>query len=173
MRVIGIAGWSGAGKTTLLTALIPHLVGRGLKVSTIKHAHHGLDFDRKGKDSYAHRLAGATEVLVSSAARWALVHELRGAAEPALPALVEKLAPVDLVLVEGFKGGPHPKVEVYREALGKPLLFPGDSRIIAVASDRPLPNPTVPLLKIDDTAGIAEIMLARAVPAASLFERTF
>ncbi|MFY9990551.1 MAG: molybdopterin-guanine dinucleotide biosynthesis protein B, partial [Rhodoplanes sp.] len=114
MRVIGLAGWSGAGKTTLLTRIIPRLVGRGLTVSTVKHAHHGFDVDHPGKDSYAHRVAGATEVLVSSAVRFALMHELRGAPEPELAQLLGKLAPVDLVLVEGFKREPHPKLEVYR-----------------------------------------------------------
>src|SRR6266851_10206162 len=135
MRVIGIAGWSGAGKTTLLTRLIPRLVERGIRVSTIKHAHHGFDVDRKGKDSHTHRMVGASEVLVSSANRWALVHELRGQAEPALDALLPKLAPVDLVIVEGYKAETHPKLEVYRAAVGKPLLHPNDPAIVAIASD--------------------------------------
>src|SRR5687768_1759311 len=113
MRVIGLAGWSGAGKTTLLARLLPRLIGRGVRVSTIKHAHHSFDMDQPGKDSHTHRLAGASEVLVSSAARWALVHELRGAAEPSLAVLLRKLNPVDLVMVEGFKRGAHPKLEVF------------------------------------------------------------
>src|SRR5207244_3152265 len=138
MRITGLAGWSGSGKTTLLAKVIPRIVARGLKVSTLKHAHHGFDVDQPGKDSHTHRMAGATEVLVSSANRWALVHELRGDAEPALDALVQKLAPVDLVIVEGFKHGSHPKLEVYRESLGKPLLHPEDPNIVAIASDRPL-----------------------------------
>jgi molybdopterin-guanine dinucleotide biosynthesis protein B len=164
MRVIGIAGWSGAGKTTLLTKLIPRLVERGLKVSTVKHAHHGFDVDHKGKDSHSHRMAGATEVLVSSANRWALVHELRGDAEPGLDALLEKLAPVDLVIVEGFKRGSHPKLEVHRESVGKPLLHPEDPHIVAIASDRPLPAARVPVLAIDDVEAILETLLARAAP---------
>jgi molybdopterin-guanine dinucleotide biosynthesis adapter protein len=146
-------------------------MGRGLKISTIKHAHHGFDVDQKGKDSHTHRMAGATEVLVSSAARWALVHELRGAPEPTLPALINKLAPVDMVIVEGFKRGPQPKLEVYRKAVGKPLLYPGDPRIIGVASDRPLADSTVPVLSIDDIDGIAEFMLAHAVPVARVFQQ--
>jgi len=171
MRVIGIAGWSGAGKTTLLTRLIPRLVERGLRVSTVKHAHHGFDVDQKGKDSHSHRMAGATEVLVSSANRWALVHELRGNAEPALDALVQKLAPVDLVIVEGFKRGSHPKLEVYRESLGKPLLHPEDPNIVAIASDRPLPAARVPVLAIDDLDAILETVLARDAPVATMRAR--
>ena len=127
MKVIGIAGWSGAGKTTLLTRVIPRLTARGLRVSTIKHAHHAFDIDQPGKDSHTHRAAGATEVLVSSANRFALMHELRGQPELALGALLEKLSPVDLVLVEGFKRETHPKLEVYRAAVGKPLLAAGRS----------------------------------------------
>src|SRR3954464_10324835 len=121
MKIIGIAGWSGAGKTTLLTRVIPCLTARGLRVSTIKHAHHGFDVDQPGKDSHTHRAAGATEVLVSSANRWALVHELRGAGELRLRALLQKLGPVDLVIVDGFKRETHPKLEVHRAAVGKPL----------------------------------------------------
>ena len=126
MRIIGLAGWSGAGKTTLLAKVIPHLVARGLKVSTLKHAHHGFDLDQPGKDSHVHRMAGATEVLVGSSARFALLHELRGEAEPSLGTLLRKLSPVDLVLVEGYKREPHPKLEVYRAAVGKPLIQPDD-----------------------------------------------
>src|SRR5215210_5429502 len=139
MRIIGLAGWSGAGKTTLLARIMPRLIGRGLTISTVKHAHHAFDVDQPGKDSHTHRLAGATEVLVSSASRWALVHELRGADELLLGALVRKLSPVDLVLVEGYKRERHPKLEVYRASVGKPLLHPEDAAIVAVASDAPLP----------------------------------
>src|SRR4029450_13287913 len=124
MRVIGLAGWSGAGKTTLLAKVIPRLIARGVRVSTVKHAHHGFDVDQPGKDSHTHRAAGATEVLISSANRWALVHELRGAAELRLPALLQKLGPVDLVIVEGFKRETHPKLEGHRAVVGKPLLHP-------------------------------------------------
>jgi len=162
MRIIGLAGWSGAGKTTLLARIMPRLIGRGLTVSTIKHAHHAFDVDQPGKDSHTHRLAGATEVLVSSATRWALVHELRGADELLLGALVRKLAPVDLVLVEGFKRGPHPKLEIFRTEIGKPLLHPDDPRIVAVAADVPLPAATVPVLALDDFEGIVDALLAHA-----------
>src|SRR5919201_1279872 len=148
MRVIGIAGWSGAGKTTLVTKLDPLLVERGIRVSTIKHAHHGFDVDQKGKDSHTHRMAGASEVLVSSANRWALVHELRGAAEPSLNDLLAKLAPVDLVIVEGFKHGAHPKLEIYRAEVGKPPLHPDAPHIVAVASDAPV-EAHVPSVNLD------------------------
>ena len=164
MRIIGLAGWSGSGKTTLLTKVIPRIVARGLKVSTVKHAHHSFDMDRQGKDSHSHRMAGATEVLVGSANRWAVVHELRGAAEPTLPALLRKASPVDLVLVEGYKGESHPKLEVYRAANGKPLLHPGDPAIVAVASDTPLSGVRIPVLDLNDIEGIADILLRHAVP---------
>ena len=164
MRVIGLAGWSGAGKTTLLAKVIPRLIARGVRVSTIKHAHHGFDVDQPGKDSHTHRAAGATEVLVSSANRWALVHELRGAAELRLPALLQKLSPVDLVIVEGFKRETHPKLEVHRAAVGKPLLHPDDRHIVAVASDAPLPAARVPVVDLDDVDAVADIMLAHARP---------
>ena len=164
MRIIGLAGWSGSGKTTLLTKVIPRIVARGLKVSTVKHAHHSFDMDRPGKDSHSHRMAGATEVLVGSANRWAVVHELRGAAEPTLPALLRKASPVDLVLVEGYKGESHPKLEVYRAANGKPLLHPGDPAIVAVASDTPLSGVRIPMLDLNDIEGIADILLRHAVP---------
>jgi molybdopterin-guanine dinucleotide biosynthesis protein B len=168
MRIIGLAGWSGAGKTTLLARLLPRLIGRGLTVSTVKHAHHSFDMDQPGKDSHTHRLAGAAEVLVSSAKRWALVHELRGADEPQLPALLAKLSPVDLVVIEGFKHGPHPKLEVYRESVGKPLLHPDDPRIVAIASDGALGEARVPVVSLDDHEAICDLLLRHAVPAASL-----
>ena len=164
MRVIGIAGWSGAGKTTLLAKLIPCLTARGLRVSTVKHAHHAFDVDQPGKDSHTHRMAGATEVLVSSANRWALVHELRGSPEPTLPKLLAKLAPADLVIVEGFKRHVHPKLEVFRAAVGKPLLHPDDDCIVAVATDAPLPQASVPVLMLDDIEAIANAMAAEAQP---------
>jgi molybdopterin-guanine dinucleotide biosynthesis adapter protein len=167
MRIIGLAGWSGSGKTTLLARLIPALTARGLTVSTIKHAHHVFDVDQPGKDSHAHREAGATEVLVSSARRWALMHELRGATEPGLAELVQRLSPVDLVIVEGFKRGPHPKIEVYRASVGKPPLHPDDPRIIAVASDAPLPAP-LPVVPLDAIERIVDFVLAHAVPAGDL-----
>lgn len=168
MRVIGIAGWSGAGKTTLLAKLIPRLTAQGVRVSTVKHAHHAFDVDQPGKDSHTHRMAGASEVLVSSATRWALVHELRGAAEPTLAELLAKLAPVDLVIVEGFKHGAHPKLEIYRSAVGKPPLHPDDPHIVAVASDAPVPAARVPVVPLDDVDAIADLMLAHAAPIAAL-----
>jgi len=164
MRIIGLAGWSGSGKTTLLTKVIPRIAARGLTVSTLKHAHHGFDVDQPGKDSHAHRMAGATEVLVGSATRWALMHELRGAAEPALGELLAKLAPVDLVIVEGYKREPHPKLEVHRAAVGKRLLQPEDPRIVAIASDQPLPAAAVPVVALGDVEAIVEILLRHAAP---------
>jgi molybdopterin-guanine dinucleotide biosynthesis adapter protein len=163
-RIIGLAGWSGSGKTTLITKVIPVLNGRGLKVATVKHAHHAFDVDRPGKDSWLHREAGATEVLVASSRRWALIHELRSEEEPSLVELLAKLAPVDLVIIEGFKRHPHPKLEVHREAAGKPLLYPDDDWIVAIASDRPLPQAQLPVLNLDDAETIADVMLAEAMP---------
>jgi molybdopterin-guanine dinucleotide biosynthesis protein B len=164
MRIIGLAGWSGSGKTTLLAKVIPRLVARGLRVSTLKHAHHAFDVDQPGKDSHTHRMAGATEVLVSSANRWALVHELRGDAELTLDALLTRLSSVDLVLVEGYKREPHPKLEVHRASLGKPLIHPDDPAIVAVASDAPLPAARVPVIDLDDVDGIAEFLVRHAAP---------
>jgi molybdopterin-guanine dinucleotide biosynthesis protein B len=164
MRIIGLAGWSGSGKTTLLTKVIPRLTARGLAVSTIKHAHQGFDIDQPGKDSHSHRVAGATEVLVGSASRWALIHELRGAAEPPLGELLGKLAPVDLVIVEGYKREAHPKLEVHRAGVGKPLLQPADPQIVAIASDQPLPGAKVPVVGLNDIDGIVEILLRHAAP---------
>lgn len=155
MNVLALVGWSGSGKTTLLTALLPRLTAQGLRVSTIKHAHHGFDLDRPGKDSYRHREAGAHEVLVASGTRWALLHELAGAEEPPLPALLARLAPVDLVLVEGFKAGPGVKLEVHRPALGKPPLWPGRTDIVAVASDAPLPDCPLVVLPLGDPDRVA------------------
>jgi molybdopterin-guanine dinucleotide biosynthesis protein B len=159
MRIFGLAGWSGSGKTTLMTALIPEFVSRGITVSTVKHAHHAFDIDRPGKDSWRHREAGAQEVMVASDRRWALMHELRGAAEPALDALLQRLSPVDLVLVEGFKRHAHPKIEVYRRALGKPLLHPEDPDVIAIAADDGSPEFSVPFLPLSDAAAIAAFVL--------------
>jgi molybdopterin-guanine dinucleotide biosynthesis protein B len=163
MRIIGLAGWSGSGKTTLLTKLLPRLIARGLAVSTVKHAHHAFDIDQPGKDSHSHRMAGATEVLAGSANRWALVHELRGAAEPTLRELLAKLAPVDLVIVEGYKREPHPKLEVHRAEIRKPLLQPDDPHIVAIASDQPM-TAAVPVVSLDDIEAIADIVLRHAAP---------
>ena len=164
MRIIGLAGWSGSGKTTLLTRVIPRLVARGLRVSTLKHAHHEFDIDQPGKDSHSHRIAGATEVLVGSSVRFALVHELRGEPEPTLGTLLRKLTPVDLVLVEGYKREPHPKLEVYRASVGKPLLQPEDGAIVAIASDTPLPHVKVPVVDLDDIERVADILNRHAAP---------
>ncbi len=163
MRLIGLAGWSGAGKTTLLTRLIPCLIGRGFTVSTIKHAHHGFDVDRPGKDSYEHRSAGASQVLVSSAKRWALMTEHRDAPEPGLRELLAHLTRVDLVIIEGFKRDNHPKIEVHRAANGKPWLHPDDPMIRAVASDSTPPEGAPGKLALDDIAGIADAALRLAV----------
>jgi molybdopterin-guanine dinucleotide biosynthesis adapter protein len=168
MRIIGLAGWSGSGKTTLVTKAIPRIVARGLKVSTLKHAHHDFEIDQPGKDSHAHRIAGATEVLIGSARRWALVHELRADAEPALAALLRKLSPVDLVIIEGYKGAPHPKLEVHRAAVGMPLLAPGDPAIVAIASDAPLPEAKVPVVDLDDIDRIVDILIRHAAPLDAL-----
>jgi molybdopterin-guanine dinucleotide biosynthesis protein B len=158
LRIFGLAGWSGSGKTTLMTRLVPELTGGGLTVSTVKHAHHTFDVDQPGKDSWRHREAGASEVMIASAARWALLHEHRGAPEPALDALVAQMTPVDLLLVEGFKRGAHAKLEVHRPALGKPLLCHDDPHIVAVASDTTLAGLAVPLLALDDVAAIARFI---------------
>lgn len=171
MRIIGLAGWSGSGKTTLLTKLIPRFNARGTRVSTLKHAHHNFDVDRPGKDSFEHRSAGATEVLVVSGNRWALMHELRGAPEPALPELIGKLSPVDLVLIEGFKRESFPKLEIHRAANGKPLLQPDDPWIVAIASDTPLPDAAVPLVDLNDIEAIADLLLAKAVPTGEIRAR--
>jgi len=162
MRIFGIAGWSGSGKTTLLTRLIPLMTSRGLRVSTLKHAHHAFDVDQPGKDSYLHRQAGAVEVMVSSAYRWALMHEHRGEPEPALDDLVPHMSPVDLLIVEGFKRQALPKLEVHRPSVGKPLLCREDPTVLAVASDEPIPNLPVPRLELEDIPGIAEFVMTRA-----------
>ena len=160
-RLIGIAGWSGSGKTTLLSKLIPALVARGVSVSTIKHAHHAFDVDQPGKDSYVHRQAGATEVLVSSANRFALMHELRGTAEPTLNELLARLAPVDLVIVEGFKRDPIPKIEIHRPEVGKPLLHPEDPAIVALASPKQIEGLSLQWLPLDEPETIADFVLRR------------
>ena len=164
MRVFGLAGWSGSGKTTLITKVIPVLIRRGLKIATIKHAHHEFDIDRPGKDSWLHREAGASEVIVSSGRRWALVHELRSAPEPSLVELLAKLSPADLVIVEGFKRQTYPKLEIYRAAVGKPLIYPEDDCIVAIAADVPLPRAQLPVLMLDEIEGIADVIQAEAVP---------
>src|SRR5215813_1195042 len=167
MRIIGLAGWSGSGKTTLITKLIPRLIARGVKVSTLKHAHHGFDLDQPGKDSFFHRAAGATEVIISSARRWAILHELREEPEWDLRALVTKMSPVDLVLVEGFKRDAFPKLEIYRAANGKSLIHPHDPHIVAIASYIALPQAKIPIINLNDIEAIADLLLDRAVPVSA------
>jgi molybdopterin-guanine dinucleotide biosynthesis adapter protein len=164
MRIIGLAGWSGSGKTTLITKLIPRLLARGLRVSTLKHAHHGFDLDKPGKDSFVHRVAGATEVIISSAKRWAILHELRDEPEWNMADLVAKMSPVDLVLVEGFKRDAFPKLEIHRAENDKPLLHPDDPYIVAVACDTPLPQAKVPIVDLNDIDAVADLLLEHAVP---------
>ena len=163
MKIFGLAGWSGSGKTTLVTRLIPELTGRGLAVSTMKHAHHAFDIDQPGKDSYEHRAAGAAEVMVTSANRWALMHENRpedgGLPEPGPEDLIPHMTPVDLLLIEGFKTYKHAKLEVWRAANGKPPLHPDDPTIIAVASDGPVENTALPVLMLDDVPAIADFVI--------------
>jgi len=159
MKVMGIVGWSGSGKTSLITALLPILRARGLTVSTMKHAHHRFDVDTRGKDSYLHREAGASEVMVVTSSRWVLMHESREEPEPSIESLIERMTPVDLLLIEGFKTHPHPKLEIHRQSEGKPLLSPDDPDIVAVASDTDLPGLRVPRLDLADPATIAEFII--------------
>lgn len=167
MKVFGFAGYSGSGKTTLIEKLIPRFTARGLAVSLIKHTHHNFDVDQPGKDSYRHRQAGASEVLLTCDTRWVLMHELRGAPEPTLPELVARLSPVDLVVVEGFKTGNHPKLEVHRASVGKPLLYPNDPYIVAVAADSRPANLALPFAPLDDIEAVASLVdtLARPYPS--------
>ncbi len=164
MRILGITGWSGSGKTTLLTALIPLLRARGRSVSTIKHAHHDVDLDQPGKDSWRHRTAGAQEVMIATSRRWALLQENIGR-EPNLATLLRRLAPVDLVLVEGFRASPHPKIEVHRPAQGQPPIWPGRADIVAVASDVALQHCTVPQLDLSRPDAVAGWILGFLWPA--------
>ena len=159
MRLYGIVGWKDTGKTDLVERLVTEIVGRGLAVSTLKHAHQGFDIDHSGRDSDRHRRAGATEVLVSSPARWALMHELRGEPEPGIDDLLLQLSPVDLVLIEGFKRSGVPKIETYRAEVGKRLLALDNPTIRAVASDAPHDGLHAPLFDLNDTAVIADFIL--------------
>lgn len=159
MRVFGITGWKNCGKTGLMERLVAELTSRGLRVATVKHAHHGMDVDQPGRDSYRHRAAGAGEVLVASPLRWALMHELRGAEEPALEALLARLGPTDLVLVEGYKSAGHPKIEAHRSVAGQGLIAEGNATIRAVASDMPVPGVPLPVFDLDDTVAIADFVL--------------
>ena len=158
MRIYGVVGWKNAGKTGLMERLVAEIAGRGFSVSTVKHAHHSFDVDQPGKDSYRHREAGACEVVLASGSRWALMHELRGAAEPPLGALLARLTPVDLVLVEGYKRDAHPKVEAHRAETGNPLIATEDSSVRAVAADVPLVLDR-PVFDLNDTRAIADFIL--------------
>jgi len=171
MKVIGLAGWSGAGKTTLLTRAIPLLLKKGLRVSVIKHAHHAFDVDVPGKDSWRHREAGATEVLVSSSQRWALMHELRGAGEPRLLELLSRMSQVDLVVIEGFKREPHTKIEVHRAANAKPLLFPDDPGVVGIATDTAVET-SLPTAHLDDIEAIAVMLQRLAVPVDAVLAKS-
>ncbi|MFZ1101012.1 MAG: molybdopterin-guanine dinucleotide biosynthesis protein B [Steroidobacteraceae bacterium] len=167
-RVLGIAGWSGSGKTTLITKLLPLLVGRGLKVAAVKHAHHSFEVDQPGKDSYAMREAGAAEVIVSSARRWVQMHELGAEREARLPELLGRVTSCDLVLIEGYKTERHPKLEVFRRSLGMQPLHLSDPHVIAVAADQPFPDAGVPVVDLNDIPAIAELVAARAEPLAAV-----
>jgi len=159
MRTIGFAGWSGSGKTTLIEKLIPLLTKRGLRVSLIKHAHHTFDVDQPGKDSYRHRHAGASEVLVTSSRRWVLMHELRGEQEPKFEDQLRHLSPCDLLIVEGFKYAPIPKLEVWRAETGEPLIHPNDPHIVAVVSDQKVET-RLPVLDLNDADAVAAFVLS-------------
>lgn len=171
MKVVGLAGWSGAGKTTLLARVIPVLTGQGITVSTVKHAHHAFDIDQPGKDSHAHRTAGATEVLVASGRRWALMHELRTAEEPRLAALLMRLSPVDLVIVEGFKREAHPKIEIHRAANGKPWLFSDISHVHGLICDADPPQWNGPRVGLDAAEAAAGLLKDAAEPLADVIAR--
>ncbi len=164
MRVIGIVGYKNNGKTTLVVRLVRHLTARGHRVSTVKHAHHSVEIDQPGKDSWKHREAGATEVVLATSRRWAILHELRDEAEPPLEELLARMAPVDLVIVEGFKAFAHPKIEVHRRERGTPLLAHEDESVLAVASDEPIAGLDRPLFDLDDIEAIARFALEHARP---------
>lgn len=158
MKIFGFAGWSGSGKTTLVTRVIPELTERGLKISTIKHTHHNFDIDKPGKDSFRHRTSGAHEVVITGAQRWALLHENRGEPEPNIEQMLEHMSPVDLVLIEGFKTYPHPKMEVYRAEVGKPMLCGDDPSIVAIATTDDL-DVNVPRIDLEDIEGVTDFVI--------------
>jgi molybdopterin-guanine dinucleotide biosynthesis adapter protein len=163
-----MVGWSGSGKTTLLVKLIPLLTDKGYRIATLKHAHHAFDVDQPGKDSYEHRKAGASEVIVSSARRWVQMHEIGEGADATFADLLRRLSPCDLVLVEGYKSERHPKMEIYRRAVGKPPLYRGDDRIVAIASDSPLPDTALPVVDLNDVAAVADVVCSHAQPLATV-----
>lgn len=160
MKILGLGGWSGSGKTTLLAKLLPELVRRGITVSTMKHAHHGFDVDQPGKDSHVHRTAGATEVLIASEKRWALMHELRNTSEPNAAELIRHMSPVDLLLIEGFKREPHDKLEIHRADNGKPMLSADDPTYVAILADGPVSDTKLPVLNLNDIPVIADFIIA-------------
>jgi molybdopterin-guanine dinucleotide biosynthesis protein B len=159
MKLYGVTGWKNAGKTGLMERLVTEITGRGITVSTIKHAHHTFDVDHPGKDSYRHRAAGASEVLLASRTRVALMQELRDASEPTLADLLKRLNPVDLILIEGYKRDAHPKIEAHRAQTGNQLIAPDDPTIRAVASDVPLTLDR-PVFDLNDTKAITDFILA-------------
>jgi molybdopterin-guanine dinucleotide biosynthesis protein B len=163
MKIFGLVGWSGSGKTTLVAKLLPELIGRGYTVSTMKHTHHNFDIDKKGKDTFEHRTAGATEVLITGTRRWALLHENRDTPEPPIEDLLDRMEDVDLVLIEGFKSHAHQKMEVFRPGVGKPLLAADDPTIIAVASDAgdlpELAGKDVALIDLDNVKAVADFIV--------------
>ncbi len=159
MKIFGLIGWSGSGKTTLIKALMPALIERGYSVSSMKHTHHDFDMDKPGKDSYEHRMAGARQVLVTGAKRWALLTENSIITEPPMEELLSRMDPVDLILIEGFKSYSHPKMEIYRSSLGKPLLATNDPTITAVASDNMESKIAVPIIELNDVSGIADFII--------------
>jgi molybdopterin-guanine dinucleotide biosynthesis protein MobB len=166
MKVFGVVGWKNNGKTTLVVRLIEHLSAAGFRVSTVKHAHHAVDLDQPGKDTWRHREAGAQEVVLATARRWAVIHELRQEPEPPLSELLARLSPVDIVLVEGFKRFSHPKLEVHRRERGTPLLARDDPTIVGLASDEPVPDLALPRFDLDDIPAIAGFLLQRLELAA-------
>jgi molybdopterin-guanine dinucleotide biosynthesis adapter protein len=161
VNVFGFAGYSGSGKTTLIENVIPVLVSQGMRVSLIKHAHHAFDVDQPGKDSYRHRQAGASEVMLTSAKRWILMHEIADQPEPELPEQLRRMSPCDIVLVEGFKKQPIPKLEIHRKAHGAPLLFVDDPHIVGIATDERL-DTELPQFSLDDYAALAAFVLEKA-----------
>jgi molybdopterin-guanine dinucleotide biosynthesis protein B len=168
---LGLVGWSGSGKTTLIVKLIPLLVARGLRIATLKHAHHNFDVDTPGKDSYEHRKAGAGEVIVCSSRRWVQMHELGDETEPTLAPLLKRLSPCDLVLVEGFKAERHSKMEVFRKAMGKTPLYPEDPHIVAIASDHAIPGASVPVVDLNDIEAIGNLITDQAEPLESVLQK--
>lgn len=159
MKLYGVVGWKNAGKTGLMERLVTEITGRGISVSTVKHAHHSFDVDHPGKDSFRHRTAGATEVMLASRNRFALMHELRETDEPSLADLLGRLSPVDLILIEGYKRDQHPKIEAHRAETGNALIAPDDPTIRAVASDTPVELDR-PVFDLDDTKAIADFILS-------------